>query len=315
MIPSASLRRARVPRQSRLLTVATLLVALGLALGLAGCGGPSQAASPLSVAAVNGHPISVSDYSQMLAFNKAENSQLGTFDWQSPSGRSNAAQAEQSTMDFLTGLELKRELLSANHGENAFAADLNKDRAILTDNIQRVENDPTQRKANAALLATLTDRVQFLLAEDQATEETLIKVLPIQTVHLRDIVVQDKGKAQQLLSQVQKGADFGKLADQTNPNNQTPGGEYGTVWHGQLPQEFKTPLFDSKHPKYSIVPYQGQYIVIEVTNEKSQKLATLKDPQRESTLLRRWLTEYRADTRANHIAIEQSIIIPQAPAR
>src|SRR5262249_39111919 len=196
MIPSASLRRARVPRQSRLLTVATLLVALGLALGLAGCGGPSQAASPLSVAAVNGHPISVSDYSQMLAFNKAENSQLGTFDWQSPSGRSNTAQAEQSTMDFLTGLELKRELLSATHGENAFAADLNKDRAILTDNIQRVENDPTQRKANAALLATLTDRVQFLLAEDQATEETLIKVLPIQTVHLRDIVVQDKGKAQ-----------------------------------------------------------------------------------------------------------------------
>jgi len=292
-----------------------LLVVLGLALGLSGCGGPSQAASPLSVATVNGHPISVSDYSQMLAFNKAENSQLGTFDWQSPSGRSNTAQAEQSTMDFLTGLELKRELLSANHAEKPLAADLNKDRKILTNNIERVENDPTQRKANAALLATLTDRVQFLLAEDQATEEALITVLPIKTVHLRDIVVKDQGTAQQLLSQAQKGADFGKLADQTNPNSQSPGGEYGTVWRGQLPQEFTTPLFGSKHPKYNIVPYQGQFVVTEVTSEKSQKLATLNDPQRASTLLRRWLTEYRADTAINRIAIEQSIIVPQAPER
>src|SRR5262249_51940658 len=135
MMSSTSLRRARVPRQRHLPAVGMLLVALGLALFLAGCGGPSQAASPLSVATMNGHPISVSDYSQMLAVYKAETSQLGTFDWQPPSGRTNSAQAELATLEFLTGLELKRELLGANHAEKSFATDLNKERQRITDNI------------------------------------------------------------------------------------------------------------------------------------------------------------------------------------
>src|SRR5262245_44635577 len=147
MTTSASLRRARVSRRSQLPVLGALLVALGLALGLAGCGSPSQPASPLSVATVNGHPVSLSDYKELLAFQKARSSDSGPFDWQSPSGRTNAAQAQQATMSFLTDLELKRQLISANHADKRLAANLKKDREALTDSIKRVEKDPAQREA------------------------------------------------------------------------------------------------------------------------------------------------------------------------
>jgi hypothetical protein len=314
MTTTASLWRVRVPHQSRLSLVGAVLVMLGLSMGLAGCGSPSQAASPLSVATVNGQPVSLSDYNQLLAFQKVRNSAVGTFDWQSPTGRTNAAQAQQATMDFLTTLELKRQLISANHAETTLTTNLSKDRKTFTDNLTRVEKDPTQRKANAALLATLTERVQFLLVEDQATDDTLITALPIKTVHLRAIIAQSADQAQQLLTQVQQGTDFAKLADKTNPNSQNPGGEYGTIWYGQLPSEFTPHLFGSKHTKYATVEYQGQFVVTETTNEKSQKLTTLNDPQTASNLLHSWLTAYRADA-ANHVNIEQVIVIPPAPAQ
>src|SRR5215813_2012215 len=80
---TSSSSRARAPRRSRITLLAALLLALGLVLGLAACGNSSQADSPLAVAMVNGHPISLSDFQQVVALYKAGNNQAGSADWQS----------------------------------------------------------------------------------------------------------------------------------------------------------------------------------------------------------------------------------------
>jgi hypothetical protein len=293
-----------------------LLLVLSALLLLAGCASSSPA-NPLAAASVNGHGISLDDYEQLLAYAEAVNASGGPYGWQSPGGRGNSVTWQTQVLSFLEHVELMREALADQH---ASLSDKELQTALkqFNDNLNAGKNstDPTTRAAVAAELPYLTGRVRYLIAEQTALENKLINTISLWTVHLRAITASSKSQAEQLLSQLQQGADFGKLANQTN-TDQSSGGEVGTEWYGSLPAVFTMPAFGKNPdkdtpPKYSIVPYTGRYFLIEVTNKAKQKLSTVPDAQSRSTIFTNWLQFVYFNPAMQNHRIEQYIYIPPA---
>src|SRR5262249_152038 len=138
-------------------------------------------------------------------------------------------------------------------------------------NAGKTSSDPTTKATVDAELPYITDRVRYLIAEQTAMEAKLISVLNLWTVHLHDFAVSSKSQADSLLRQLQAGADFAKLASQTNPSI-TDGGDYGTAWFGGVPSQFSAALFGADPdkdtpPQYSEVAYNGEYVLVEVTDK------------------------------------------------
>jgi hypothetical protein len=291
-----------------------LLLALSALLLLAGCASSSPA-NPLAAASVNGHVISLDDYEQMLAFVEANNASGGPYDWQSPGGRNNSISAQTETLNFLINVELMRQALANQHASLS-AADMKTALTQFDDNLKAGKNstDDTTRSSVLATLPFITGRVRYLIAEQTALENKLINTITLWTVHLRVINATSQSQANQLLSQLQQGADFGQLANQTDPNV-TNGGDYGTAWYGELPTAFNAPVFgkipDTDTPaKYSVVAYSGQYYVVEVTNKAKQKLSAEANAQSRTQAFDGWLnsTYYVPATQNHHI--QRYIYIP-----
>ena len=286
---------------------------LVLAVGLAGCDASSPT-GPLAVATVNGHAISLDDYRQVLALLRVANPQSGPFDWQSTTGRANQASLESQTVGFLTNLELLREALAAQHASLS-SADLTKARKALDDsfNSEKTSSDAATRALYASEKPYVTDRVRYLYSLQSALVTKLTAVLTLWTVQLHDFVATSKSQAESFLSQVQNGADFATLAKTLDPNQST---DYGPAWYGTLPDVFTVPLF-GKNPakdtpsKYSIVPYAGQYVVVEVTGKAQQKLSSVSDATQQSNILNNWLQNVYYAKRQH----QEYIYIPPQPTQ
>jgi PPIC-type peptidyl-prolyl cis-trans isomerase-like protein/SurA-like protein len=270
-----------------------MLLALGVVIGLSGCSSSSPA-SPLSAATVNGHAISIDDYGQVLAFAEAASNTGGPYNWQAETGRNNAATVQSQVLGFLVNLELMRQALSDHHA-TVSPKEMQVAEKQFDDNLKAGEtsSDPTTKASAEAQRPFVTGRVRELLSEQTAYEAKLISVLNLWTVQLNDIIVSSKTQADQLLTQLQGGADFAKLATQTNPNA-TDGGNYGTAWYGELPNAFSTALFGAKPdkdtpPQYSVVAYNGQYVVLKVTDKKQQRLSTVTDTNSQTSIFSQWL--------------------------
>lgn len=294
---------------------AALLLALGVALGLTGCSA-SAPASPLAAATVNGHAISLDDYEQVLAFAQVANNSGGPYNWQSLNGRGNASNEQTQVMTFLVNIELMREALADQH-VSVSAKEMQVAQKQFDDNLKSglTSADSTTKVQAKAELPYATSRVRYLIAEQTAYEAKLISVLNLWTVHLHDIIVPTKAQADDLLTKLTAGGDFATLATQTNPNA-TDGGDYGTAWYGQLPNEFTIPLFGKNPDKdtpvqYSVVPYNNEYVVVEVTDKKQQKLTTDTDTTDQSNIFSQWLgNEYFA--KRQH---QEFVYIPPAPTQ
>ncbi len=289
-------------RRSRVASLSVvMLLALGVVIGLSGCSG-SAPSGPLAAATVNGHAISLDDYEQVLAYAEVANTTGGPYNWQAETGRNNAATAQTQVLGFLVNLELMREALADRH-VTVSAKEMQVAEKQFDDNLKAGEtsSDPTTKASVEAYLPFVTSRVRYLISEQTAYEAKLISVLNLWTVHLHYIPVQTKTQADQLLSQLQAGADFATLAKQTDPNA-TTGGDYGTAWYGELPNEFATPLFGANPDKdtpaqYSVVAYSGEYIVVEVTDKKQQQLSSDTNVTEQSNIFSQWLQNVYAAKR------------------
>lgn len=315
---NVSLSRTRQRRRG-LLASATL--ALALAAGLAGCGSTSTAADPLAAATVNGHAVPLSDYQQMVTYYKAAaaSQQTGSSaDWRTPNGRGALASAQGQAINFLVNLEVMRQLM-AQHASDKGYSSADYQRELTADQKQLNDEIAAARKSGGAALEAqlnaLTDRVKYLFAEQQATENTLLKFLSLKTIHLRALIVMDPNQAQTLVAQLRGGADFNQIAAKVNPNPSRANWDYGDQWEGSLPASFTSAVFAQGHPKYASVPFTGQsgttqYVVTEATNDRTQQLATLNDAQEEQSIFANWLSSvYRPQLDAQH-KISESVYIP-----
>lgn len=281
-----SMRRARLLPLLGLMMMAVML--------LAGCGA-NAAADPLLAAKVNGHPVTLAQYQQMLALYRTTNARNNFFtDWRNASQRSDLATTQQQVLELLITTELTREQLSKQHlTVSAKAIQTARDtlNSQIAQNRKQLEQKPDP--ATQALLDSLTPDVVSMLSEQEAIQALMLQKGKIPAVHLRGIEAKNQQDARDLQQKVEGGADFATVARQSSQNKSTGdiGGELGTFYPGQVNADFDKAVFaPGAHPgKYLVLLYQGNYWLLELTDLGPHDVSSISDSQTQSDAINAWL--------------------------
>ena len=278
-------------RRARLLPLLGLMLLVAL---LAGCGA-NAASDPLLAAKVNGHGVTVAQYQQLLALYRATNARNDFLtDWRSADERENLASTQQQVLSILIDVELMREQLSKQHitvSQKAIqtARDTLNGQIASLQKTNAQSSDPQLR----AMLHTLTPDVINTLAEQEAYQAAIQEKGKAPAVHLRGIETNDLKTAQELQQKAQSGSDFGELARASSQNRATgaQGGEIGTLYVGQISDEFDEAVFaPGAHPgKYLIQHIQNNYWLFELTDLGPHAVSAIGDPQTQSDVITTWL--------------------------
>ena len=138
------------------------------------------------------------------------------------------------------------------------------------------------------------------------------------SIHVSQIVLPDRDKAEDILKRLKNGEDFAALAREasTGPEG-AKGGDLGRFTKGVLPEQFDRALFSLVPGKYSGIvetPY-GYHIfkVLEKTRKKTAEFEDVKSQikeklkrEKEEKSYESWLTRLRA---AASITINQDVLI------
>ncbi len=290
---------SRISSQARMLLLVAVLAVLGL-LSLAGCGTSGSAGSGLLLAAqVNGNGITLDDYQLVLAALKADNAMNGqqtTFDWQTPSGRSTAAQAQKFALDYLVDAELIHEQLVKQHipvAQKDIAAEEKRIGDGITNAVKARRGDPVADAYRAAFNAQLI----HLLARVNVEHTAFVAHGAVPTAQVRVLILRGASKdvvakATQLTKQAKSGADFAQLvqANSQDPQTAAKGGDLGTVYAGGFNATFDTKLF-STNDTYVTVIFNNNVYLFQVTQRGNKQLSDLKDDQTAGSDLDNWIKD------------------------
>ena len=281
-------------RRARLLPLLGLV--LLMAAMLAGCGAKAGD-DPLLAAKVNGHGITLAQYQQMLNVYRAANARNNLLtDWRSAGQRGDLASTQKQVMGILINIELLREQLKQQNiivspKELQTARDTLKSQ--IAENRKQLEQNPDP--AVKALIDAITPDVIDLLSQQEALQAAIQQKGKMPSVHLRGIETKDQQTAQGLLQKAQSGSDFAALARDNSLDKSTgaKGGEIGTLFIGQISNEFDKAVFvRSAHPgKYLIQEIQGTVWLFELTDLGPHAVSTLNDAQSQSNVVSSWLDE------------------------
>lgn len=150
---------------------------------------------------------------------------------------------------------------------------------------QKLQDDPAvhQRIANGQM-ATLADvylerTAKAKINDDvlKAKYDELVKqVTPVEEVRARHILVKTEAEAKDIIKQLDKGADFEKLAKEksTDPGSGESGGDLGYFTKDKMVPEFADAAFKMDKGQYTETPVHSQYgwHVIQVLDKRSQPL-------------------------------------------
>ncbi len=299
---SRSLSRSPRRHLSAFLAGATLA---GFAvLALAGCGS-NGAADPLLAGRVNGNPITLSQYDDMMRFTVADSAAQGHFsDLQSPTDRQNLDAAGQGAMDWLVGDELAREQVAAQHVK-VTTQERQDAQATVTNFSQQVQQQLQTQPSNTQmqeLLNSMTPEVRYIIADRLASEQALADQGQLPYAHLRAIFSSSQSDADNLLKQVQQGADFGTLAraQSTDQASAQTWGDLGNVFVGQdspagsagmIATPLETKVFaPGAHPaKDFVVPAEEGFAVVEVMSQGKGQLPQDERMTSGITIVEAWL--------------------------
>lgn len=281
-------------RRARLLPLLGLV--LLLTVMLAGCGA-NAGADPLLAAKVNGHGITLAQYQQMLNLYRAANARNNLLtDWRSAGQRGDLVSTQKQVMGILINIELLREQLRQQHitvsqKELQTARDTLKNQ--IAENRKQLEQNPDP--AVKALIDAITPDVIDLLSQQEALQAAIQQKGKMPAVHLRGIETKDQQTAQGLLQKAQSGSDFATLARDNSLDKGTgaKGGEIGTLFIGQISNEFDKAVFvPGAHPgKYLVQEIQGTFWLFELTDLGPHAVSTLNDSQSQSNVVSSWLDE------------------------
>lgn len=274
-------------------------------LALAGCGN-NGAADPLLAARVNGTPITLSQYDGMLHFTAANAAVQGHLaDLQSPTDRQNLNSVGQGAMDWLVSEALAKQELAAQKLKVTAAEQ--KSAQDMVDNFkaqvqQQLEMQPGNPQMQN-LMDAMTPDVQHNLVDRLANEQAIADQGMLPYAHLRAIFTDKKSDADDLLKQVQQGADFGTLAHDHSTDAQSAAawGDLGNVFVGQdtpansvglLTSELETTVFaPSAHPaKDFVLPAGNGYALVEIMQQGSGQLPQADRASMGISVVEAWLT-------------------------
>ena len=216
-------------------------MAIALCLYLTGCGGaspsapnseltaqPTQETQPEIAATVNGQPITMEAFQRELARFEAGQASLGL-------QVADQAAYKQQVLDQLVEQELLRQLAIRQGivvSDEAVDSEIN---AMVQQSGQQYFE--AWLSSNYYALAEFREVIRLQLMANQLTMPVVASVPTVtEQVHARHILVNTQAEADQILSRLQAGEDFGTLAaeyslDVTTKNN---GGDLGWFPRGGL---------------------------------------------------------------------------------
>lgn len=274
-----------------------LLGALGLLL--AGCA-PSATNDPVLAMRVNGVPITMSSYQQLLTLFDASAALQGSgtsapIAWQSPGDRQTLASARTETINFFKNTIIIKQQLDAQHiavtQKDIDAAKAELDAQIAQAAAQS-KSAPTNTGLKALIDAATPDAIQ-LLAQQQAYTLVMADKGSAPTVQARGILVSSLKDANNIVAAVKSGQDFATLArtHSLDSASAAKGGDLGTVYPGQFLPAFDTQVFkDLKGDGVVVVPFTSDYGVFQISGRKLSPLSAIKDAQTQNQYLTSWVT-------------------------
>lgn len=161
--------------------------------------------------------------------------------------------------------------------------------------------------------ADYRDLIEFdlLVKKLQATYTDVPKT--IKTVHARHILIKiddqkDPAKvaaaeaiAKDIISQLQKGANFADLAKKysIDTSNKDKGGDLGTQDDGTYVAEFNKVVFDEANKGLYPTPVQSQFgfHIIDILEHGTRTLTDTEYSQKQQTAYNAWLSQQKADTK------------------
>ena len=274
-----------------------LLGALGLLL--AGCA-PSATNDPVLAMRVNGVPITMSSYQQLLTLFDASAALQGSgtsapIAWQSPGDRQTLASARTETINFFKNTIIIKQQLDAQHiavtQKDIDAAKAELDAQIAQAAAQS-KSAPTNTGLKSLIDAATPDAIQ-LLAQQQAYTLVMADKGSAPTVQARGILVSSLKDANNIVAEVKSGQDFATLArtHSLDSASAAKGGDLGTVYPGQFLPAFDTQVFkDLKGDGVVVVPFTSDYGVFQISGRKLSPLSAIKDAQTQNQYLTSWVT-------------------------
>lgn len=274
-----------------------LLGALGLLL--AGCA-PSATNDPVLAMRVNGVPITMSSYQQLLTLFDASAALQGSgtsapIAWQSPGDRQTLASARTETINFFKNTIIIKQQLDAQH-ITVTQKDIDAAKAELDAQIAQAaaqsKSAPTNTGLKSLIDAATPDAIQ-LLAQQQAYTLVMADKGSAPTVQARGILVSSLKDANNIVAEVKSGQDFATLArtHSLDSASAAKGGDLGTVYPGQFLPAFDTQVFkDLKGDGVVVVPFTSDYGVFQISGRKLSPLSAIKDAQTQNQYLTSWVT-------------------------
>lgn len=98
-------------------------------------------------------------------------------------------------------------------------------------------------------------------------------------VHLKHILVKTEAEANDIVSQIKSGADFGKLAAEKSlaPTGKLKGGDYGFVSKGMLPPDIEALAFSMKAGELRVMPSAKGFHVFQALETRASKPAKFSE--------------------------------------
>ncbi len=298
MLSNTSVYAARRAVSSRVTGFALLLVVVLGGL-LAGCA-PSASSDPVLAMRVNGTPVTLSSYQQLLALFDASaalqgSGSSGSLAWQSPANRQTLDSAKTETVNFFKNTLIIKQQLDAQH-ISVTQKDIDAAEAQLKAQIAQASAQAKSAPSNTGLQALVdaaTPDAILLLAQQQAYTVTLADKGSVPTVQARGILVNSQAQANDILTAVKGGQDFATLARARSLDTASAakGGDLGSVYPGQFVAAFDTHVFkDLKGDGYIIVPFSADYGVFQITGRAISPLSAVKNAQTQQQYLTGWVS-------------------------
>lgn len=280
-------------------SAAVIALACMLGLLLAGCA-PSATNDPVLAMRVNGIPVTMSSYQQLLALFDASAALQGSgtsapLAWQSPGDRQTLTSAKTETINFFENTTIIKQQLDAQH-ITVSQKDVDAARAQLEAQIAQaaaqLKSSPTNTGLQALIDAATPDAIT-LLAQQQAYTVVMADKGSTPTVQARGILVSTLKDANAIVAAVKGGQDFAALArtKSLDTASAAKGGDLGMVYPGQFVTAFDTQVFkDLKGDGVVIVPFTNDYGVFQISGRKLSPLSAVKDAQTQNQYLTSWVT-------------------------
>jgi peptidyl-prolyl cis-trans isomerase C len=181
------------------------------------------------------------------------------------------------------------------------------------------QNNITSDADFAALLKqsniASVDQLRALIARDQIVEHMILTHTTVEQAHARHIllaatgdqVAARKAEAEDLLKQLQAGADFVKLASEKSedPGSKDKGGDLGWASRGMFVTEFDQAIFSMKKDELRLVQSKFGWHIIQLLDlpqvrglESSDMLNTAPGQQAFSETFMPWVKQLQTDAQA-----------------